>query len=115
MRTLWQDLRYGLRMLARRPGFTLVAVLALALGIGANTAVFSLIRGVMLRPLPYRAPQQLVVIWESNLKAGTLREGSSPPNFNDWRAQNHCFEDMVGFTGSAAPCQPRYRPSGSTC
>jgi putative ABC transport system permease protein len=89
-------------MLARRPGFTLVAVLALALGIGANTAVFSVIRGVLLRPLPYREPDRLVAIWESNLKANAAHELSSPPNFKDWRDQNRCFEDMAAMAGAQA-------------
>jgi len=102
MRTLSQDLRYGFRMLARRPGFATVAVLALALGIGANTAVFSVIRGVLLRPLPYREPGRLVAIWESNLKANAARESSSPPNFQDWREQNRCFEDMAAMAGAQA-------------
>src|SRR5580658_7430119 len=102
MRTLAQDLRYAFRMLARRPGFTLVAVLALALGIGANTAVFSVIRGVLLRSLPYRAPDRLVAIWESNFKAKAPREPSSLPNFKDWREQNHCFEDMAAMAGAQA-------------
>lgn len=97
--SLTQDLRYALRMLAKRPAFTLIAVLALALGIGANTAVFSVIRGVMLRPLPFRDPDKLVVIWESNLKAQASKEGSSPANFKDWREQNRCFEDMAAMTG----------------
>src|SRR5580658_1268768 len=102
MRTLLQDLRYAFRMLARRPGFTLVAVLALALGIGANTAVFSVIRGVLLRSLPYREPDRLVAIWESNLKANAAHESSSPLNFKDWREQNRCFEDMAAMAGAQA-------------
>jgi putative ABC transport system permease protein len=99
MRTLAQDLRYGFRMLARRPGFTLIAVLALAVGIGANTAVFTVIRGVLWRPLPFRDPGRLVTIWESNIKADAPKESSSPLNFKDWRAQNQCFEDMAAMTG----------------
>ncbi len=87
MAEIFHDLRYGFRMLAKRPGATAAAVLALALGIGANTAVFSVIRGVLLRPLPYANPDQLVVLWESNLKADALHEPASPPNFKDWRAQ----------------------------
>jgi putative ABC transport system permease protein len=89
-------------MLARRPGFAAVAVLALALGIGANTAVFSVIRGVLLRALPYREPDRLVAIWESNLKAQAPRERSSPLNFKDWRDQNQCFENMGAMSGAQA-------------
>jgi putative ABC transport system permease protein len=77
-------------------------VLALALGIGANTAVFSVIRGVLLRSLPYREPDRLVAIWESNFKANAPREPSSLPNFKDWREQNRCFEDMAAMAGAQA-------------
>ena len=98
MRSLLQDLRYGFRMLAKRPGFTAVALLALALGIGANTAVFSVIRGVLLRPLPYADPDRLVMLWESNLKSNDPREEVSAPNFIDWRAQSRSFSDMAGMS-----------------
>lgn len=103
MRILFADLRFAARMLAKRPGFTGVAVLALALGIGANTAVFSVIRGVVLRPLPYRDPDRLVAIWESNLKANAPREPSSPPNLHDWSDQNRCFTAMAGYTLGSSP------------
>jgi predicted permease len=89
-------------MLGKRPAFTLIAVLALALGIGANTAVFSVIRGVMLRPLPFLSPEKLVAIWESNLKGNAPQEASSPLNFKDWREQNRCFEDMAAMGGAQA-------------
>jgi putative ABC transport system permease protein len=102
MRTLLADLRFSLRISARRPGFTLIAVAALALGMGANTAVFSVIRGVLLRDPPYRDPGRLVAIWESNTAGRALREPSSPANFSDWRAQNRCFEDMSAVSGGQA-------------
>ena len=90
-------------MLAKRPGFTTVAVLTLALGIGANTAVFSVIRGVLLRPLPYKDPSRLVAIWESNLKANVQREPSSPPNLKDWSEQTRSFTGMAAYTLGWAP------------
>jgi putative ABC transport system permease protein len=101
MSTLWQDLRYGLRMLWRSPGFTLVAVLALALGIGANSAIFSVVNAMLLRPLPYSEPERIVTVWETNpnLSSKFLRthNEASPANFNDWRAQQTVFESISAF------------------
>jgi putative ABC transport system permease protein len=98
MSTLLQDLRYGLRMLAKNPGFTAVVVLTLALGIGANTAVFSVVNGVLLRPLPYPHPDRLVWMWPSNLHTGQLYGGAiSPPDFNDYRTRNTVFEHLAAF------------------
>src|SRR2546423_10406598 len=92
-----QDLRYGLRMLVKNPGFTIVAVIALALGIGANSAIFSVVNTVLLRPLPYKNPERLVMVWEENSKQGFPRDTPSPANFADWRDQNHVFESMAAL------------------
>ncbi|MFN2508061.1 MAG: ADOP family duplicated permease [Chthoniobacterales bacterium] len=92
---LGQDLRYGLRMLAKNPGFTIVAVLALALGIGANSAIFSVVNTVLLRPLPFKNPDQLVMIWENATHLGFPKNTPSPANFLDWRQQSTVFEAMA--------------------
>jgi len=95
MDTLLQDLRYGLRLLFRNPAFTTVAVLALALGIGANTAIFSVVNAVLIRPLPYPDPDRLMTVWENNLKRGWHENLVTPADFLDWRAQNRVFEAMA--------------------
>ena len=94
MFTLLRDLRFALRTLRKKPGFTIVALLVLALGIGANTAIFSVVNSVLLRPLPYPASGRLAMIWETDLKDGILREGPSAPNFLDWQEQSQSFEEM---------------------
>ncbi|MBI5383195.1 MAG: ABC transporter permease [Verrucomicrobia bacterium] len=99
----WQDIRYGLRTLWKNPGFTAVAVLTLALGIGANTAIFSVINGVLLRPLPYPEPDRLVTLWERNPQRGIEQERVSGPNYLDWCAQNSVFSSLSvspGWEGS---------------
>lgn len=97
MGTLLHDLRYGLRMLWQRPGFTVVAVLTLALGIGANTAIFSVVNGVLLRSLPYAEPDRLVLLWETNERSRTIHVSNL--NLLDWREQNQSFESFSGYSG----------------
>src|SRR5262245_41847400 len=95
--TLWQDLRYGARMLLKYPGFTLIAVLTLSLGIGANTAIFSVVNAVLLRALPYPQPDRLLVLTEKTRRG---RIGVSYPNFLDWRERAQSFTEMAGFRGA---------------
>src|SRR5687768_9224365 len=97
MDTMLRDIRYGLRGLLKRPGFTIVALLALALGIGANTAIFSLVNAVVLQPLPYHEPDQLVWAW-GNFPGGN-RASVSPADYLDFRNQNKTFEQL-GAMGS---------------
>jgi predicted permease len=97
MTTLWQDVRYGIRMLAKRPGFTIIAVLALALGIGANMAIFSVVNAVILRPLPYKDPEQIVTILGTAPKLDIDVFPVSGPDFVDWRNQNHVFEQLAAL------------------
>ncbi|HZF38873.1 MAG TPA: ABC transporter permease, partial [Blastocatellia bacterium] len=112
MQTLWQDLHFGARMLLKKPGFTIVTVIILALGIGANTAVFSLINAVLLQPLPFYEPERLVMVWEEASFAGFPRQEPAPANYVDWKAQQSVFEDMAALhwatfrlTGDGEPQQ----------
>ena len=111
MDTLIRDIRYGIRSLLKRPGFTMIALTALALGIGANTAIFSLVNAVLLRPLPFAEPDRLVWIW-GNISNGTNQASVSPPDFLDYRQQNTTFEQLaaaitvpvpLNLTGSGEP------------
>src|SRR5437868_6245913 len=95
MNTLLRDVRYALRVLLKRPGFTAVAVVTLALGIGANTAIFSLVSAVLVRPLKYRDAERLVMVWEAPPVAGLARDNPATGNYADWKAQNRAFEDMA--------------------
>ncbi len=98
MRTLLQDLRYGARMLLKKPGFTLIAVAMLALGIGANTAIFSAVDALLLRPLPFLDPNRLVMIWENDTQEGNSRNPVAPANFVDWRKQQRVCSELGYFT-----------------
>jgi putative ABC transport system permease protein len=97
MRTLWQDLRYGARMLLKEPGFTLVAVITLALGIGANTAIFSVVNAVLLRPLPYHHAERMVYVLEGSLSDPKFETSFSPQNFTDMRSRNQSFDSYSAF------------------
>src|ERR1041384_3305763 len=95
MRTLLSDLRYGLRLMRQAPAFTAIAVVALALGIGANTAIFSTFDSVLLRPLPYQDPDRVVMVWEDRTAAGFPRNTPAPANYLDWRTMNRSFTDVA--------------------
>ncbi|MEW6127974.1 MAG: ABC transporter permease [Acidobacteriota bacterium] len=97
MRNFVQDVRYGFRQLIKSPMFTLVAVITLALGIGANTAIFSVVNAVLLRPLPYNEPEQLVAVAETDTRKVEIRGALSYPNYFDWRKQNTCFENFASY------------------
>src|SRR5262249_36463790 len=108
MATLWQDLRYSIRMLSKNPGFTFVAVFTLALGIGANSAIFSVVNAVLLRPLQFKDPEQLVRIWEKLPQGGT---GSvSVPNLTDWREQNDVLAGIAAYSSANFNLQSRDSP-----
>ncbi|MGA9769124.1 MAG: ABC transporter permease [Blastocatellia bacterium] len=98
METLFQDLRYGVRMLTKKPGFTVVVVMTLALGIGASTAIFSVVNTVLLRPLPYKDAEQIAVVWETLPSIGLEENTPAPANYINWREQNEVFENIAAFT-----------------
>ena len=95
METIIKDIRYAIRGLLQRPGFTAIALITLALGIGANTAIFSVVNAVLLRPLPFSDPEQLVIVWEDAAFAGFPRNTPAPANYADWKTQNQSFVDMA--------------------
>src|SRR5919205_987055 len=100
MRTLLQDARYGLRAMRANPGFTAVAVLALALGVGANTAIFSVVNAVLLRPLPYPNPERVVTVSGVDTRDGSPFTEHSYPNFSDLRDQNRSFEQVAAYSSA---------------
>src|SRR4029453_7460585 len=95
MRTILKDIRYGIRSLARHPGFAAIALITLALGIGANTAIFSVVNAVLLRPLPYDDPERIVWLWDTQPQLATAP--TSLPDFLDWKQQNGSFEHLAAF------------------
>ncbi len=102
MGTLWQDLRYGVRMLLKNPGFTFVAVFALALGIGANTAIFSVVNAALLQPLPFEHSERLVRIWSTNPQKGAMKLSSSFLGFQDLQKENHVFDAIAAYSSASA-------------
>jgi predicted permease len=114
--TFFQDARHAFRMLRKNPGFTAVAVLTLALGIGANTAIFSVVYAVLLKPLPYANPNQLVSAFAANTQEGVPEDGTSYPNFEEWRAQNHVFSGLATIDFHQLTLTGRGEPSEvNTC
>jgi putative ABC transport system permease protein len=109
MATLWQDLRYGARMLWKKPGFTLIAVITLALGIGANTAIFTIVDAALLRGLPYKAPENLYHLWETTPQKEFSRREFSYPDFQDYR-QTRVFEEITAYRGGGGLLTGRGEP-----
>ena len=112
---LLQDLRYAARTLLRSPGFTLVAVLTLALGIGANTAIMSVVNGVLLRPLPYPSPDRLVRVYTAFRGSGTPRYAMSQPEFMDYKGLAHVFENAAAYTGATLTLTGGCAATGGAC
>jgi predicted permease len=106
-----QDTRYAFRVLRKNPGFTAVAVLTLALGIGADTAIFSVVYAVLLKPLPFTNPEQLFTAFQANTKQGVAETGCSYPNFEEWRAENHVFSELGGILAHQLTLTGRGEPS----
>ncbi len=102
MRAIVQDSRYALRLVFKQPGVTAIAVLTLALGIGANTAIFSAVDAVLLRPLPYREPERLVMVWEKRVAEGVFNNSVAPADFLDWARMNGAFDAMAAYTSVTA-------------
>src|SRR6185369_12608765 len=101
MQTFWKDLRYGKRMLFKNPGFTAATIIAIALGIGANTAIFSVVNMVLLRPLPYHQPDRLIAVWETDTRKVESKLSISYPDFFDWRERNQSLENVAVYHSAA--------------
>ena len=112
MRTIWQDLRFALRLLGRNPYFSLTCVAILAVGIGANSAIFTLVNSVLIRPLPYQDSEGLVAIFEHDERRDRRRNPTSPANFRDWMEQNQVVSKALSspyanylISGQTAGCR----------
>src|SRR5262249_11735726 len=101
MESLWNDVRYAIRVMTERPGFTAIAVITLALGIGANSAIFTVINAVVLRPLPFQDPDKIVILSENNFAKGWSQFAVAPANFLDWRDQNKAWAEISAFRGKS--------------
>ena len=112
MQTFWQDVRYGLRMLGKNPGLTAVAVLTLALGVGATTAIFSVVYGVLLRPLPYPDSNRIMAVFEITSKGRPSR--IADPNFDDFRDQNRSFQAIAKYNEGFASVSGGSQPTRTT-
>src|SRR4051812_4136150 len=111
MENLIKDIRYALRATVKRPGFSLIAIITLALGIGANSAIFSVVNGVLWRPLPYPQPQQLVMAWTNHqARGGPAQEWFTPAEIDDWRAQNQVFSQFAAFNNWVPTLTARDEP-----
>src|SRR6185295_12488251 len=98
---MWSDIQYALRNIAKKPLFYSVAILTLALGIGANAAIFTVVNGVLLQPLPYPHPERLMMVWMHNPRQGFDKDVGSYPYFQDWRSGSQSFERMSAYVGSS--------------
>ncbi|HEX7957645.1 MAG TPA: ABC transporter permease, partial [Pyrinomonadaceae bacterium] len=98
MTTLLRDLSFAARMLWKNPGFTAVAVLAVALGVGANTTIFSCVNALLLRPFAYETTDRVVMVWESSISETNNRNSVSPANYHDWRGQTKAFEELAAYS-----------------
>src|SRR5687768_2278822 len=110
MQKFWQDLRYGKRLLFKNPGFTAATIIAIALGIGANTAIFSVVNTVLLRPLPYNQPERLVAVWETDIRKAESKVSISYPDFFDWRERNQSLENVAVYRGAAFSMSGKGQP-----